>query len=134
MRCTKCGAENTPGKKFCSQCGSGLAASCPKCGAENAPASRFCGDCGSALGVSVEPRSGSSATAKDPAIRVALKHPETLATDGERKTVTALFADIKGSMDLIEDLDPEEARAIVDPSLNLSSRSRFTGGSTAIFC
>jgi class 3 adenylate cyclase len=33
--------------------------------------------------------------------------------------VTALFADIKGSMDLIEDLDPEEARAIVDPALEL---------------
>jgi class 3 adenylate cyclase len=39
--------------------------------------------------------------------------------EGERKTVTALFADIKGSMDLIEDLDPEEARAIVDPALKL---------------
>ena len=39
--------------------------------------------------------------------------------DGERKTVTALFADIKGSMELMEDLDPEEARAIVDPALNL---------------
>jgi predicted ATPase/class 3 adenylate cyclase len=37
--------------------------------------------------------------------------------DGERKTVTVLFADIKGSMDLMEDLDPEEARAIVDPAL-----------------
>jgi class 3 adenylate cyclase/tetratricopeptide (TPR) repeat protein len=41
------------------------------------------------------------------------------ATDGERKTVTALFADIKGSMELMEDLDPEEARAIVDPALKL---------------
>src|SRR6266704_5705672 len=41
------------------------------------------------------------------------------ATDGERKTITALFADIKGSMDLIEDLDPEEARRIVDPALQL---------------
>jgi class 3 adenylate cyclase len=39
--------------------------------------------------------------------------------DGERKTVTALFADIKGSMDLMEDLDPEEARAIVDPAIRL---------------
>ena len=39
--------------------------------------------------------------------------------DGERKTITALFADIKGSMDLIEDLDPEEARAIIDPTLKL---------------
>jgi class 3 adenylate cyclase len=39
--------------------------------------------------------------------------------DGERKTVTALFADIKGSMELMEDIDPEEARAIVDPALKL---------------
>ena len=43
----------------------------------------------------------------------------THPTEGERKTVTALFADIKGSMELIEDLDPEEARAIVDPALKL---------------
>src|SRR5207248_7342981 len=43
--------------------------------------------------------------------------PEAL--EGERKTVTALFADIKGSMDLIEDLDPEEARRLVDPALKL---------------
>jgi class 3 adenylate cyclase len=41
--------------------------------------------------------------------------PENI--DGERMTVTALFADIKGSMDLMEDIDPEEARAIVDPAL-----------------
>jgi class 3 adenylate cyclase len=39
--------------------------------------------------------------------------------DGERKTVTALFADIKGSTELMEDLDPEEARAIIDPALKL---------------
>jgi class 3 adenylate cyclase len=44
---------------------------------------------------------------------------DSVAIDGERKTVTALFADIKGSMELIEDLDPEEARAIVDPALKL---------------
>jgi class 3 adenylate cyclase len=38
---------------------------------------------------------------------------------GERKTVTTLFADIKGSTELMEDLDPEEARAIIDPALKL---------------
>src|SRR5438093_10028821 len=41
------------------------------------------------------------------------------APDGERKTITALFADIKGSMALIEDLDPEDARRLVDPALQL---------------
>src|SRR5258708_5571055 len=119
MRCSKCETENLAGKKFCSQCGSGLAVSCPKCGAENAPASRFCGDCGAALGADAELRTGSSATSIAPTIRVEAAHPETLATDGERKTVTALFADIKGSTELEQDLDPEEARAIVDPALKL---------------
>jgi len=37
--------------------------------------------------------------------------------DGERKTVTALFADLKGSTELMEELDPEQARAIIDPAL-----------------
>jgi class 3 adenylate cyclase len=41
------------------------------------------------------------------------------STDGERKTITALFADLKGSTALIEGLDPEEARAIIDPALQL---------------
>jgi class 3 adenylate cyclase len=41
------------------------------------------------------------------------------APDGERKTITALFADLKGSTALIEDLDPEDARRIVDPALQI---------------
>jgi class 3 adenylate cyclase/predicted ATPase len=41
------------------------------------------------------------------------------AVEGERKTITALFADIKNSMNLIEDLDPEEARDVIDPALRL---------------
>jgi class 3 adenylate cyclase len=45
--------------------------------------------------------------------------PDGSALDGERKTVTALFADIKGSTELMADLDPEEARAIIDPALKL---------------
>ena len=39
--------------------------------------------------------------------------------EDERKQVTVLFADIKGSMALLEDLDPEEARRIIDPALQL---------------
>ena len=54
-----------------------------------------------------------------PAIRVAAERAEASSIEGERKTVTALFADIKGSTELIRDLDPEEARAIVDPALKL---------------
>ena len=55
-----------------------------------------------------------------------------VALDGERKTVTALFADIKGSMELMEDLDPEDARAIVDPALRLMMEAaRRYGGYVA---
>jgi class 3 adenylate cyclase/predicted ATPase len=88
---------------------------CTECSADNSPTAKFCEDCGASL------RTASAAPVKksnDSQIRVA----ETLANEnleGERKTVTALFADIKGSMELIEDLDPEEARAIVDPALKL---------------
>ena len=67
---------------------------------------------------SADPASGVGAQPEAPAIRVTSERPpENL--EGERKTVTALFADIKGSMDLMEDLDPEEARAIVDPAIRL---------------
>jgi class 3 adenylate cyclase len=53
-------------------------------------------------------------------IRVTPEQGDAVRTiDGERKMVTALFADIKGSTELMEDLDPEEARAIVDPALKL---------------
>jgi class 3 adenylate cyclase len=55
-----------------------------------------------------------------PEIHVTPGQPDASATpEGERKMVTALFADIKGSMELMEDLDPEEARAIIDPALKL---------------
>ncbi len=125
MRCTKCGTESTTNRKFCAACGSPLSNRCPKCGAdgaENAPSSAFCEDCGAALaGNAASAATGSfQAASTDPEIRVTPERPDTSTTlEGERKTVTALFADIKGSTELMEDLDPEEARAIIDPALKL---------------
>ena len=64
--------------------------------------------------------SASAAKPTAPGIAVTVEQTDaSAATDGERKTVTALFADIKGSTELIRELDPEDARAIVDPVLNL---------------
>jgi class 3 adenylate cyclase/tetratricopeptide (TPR) repeat protein len=116
MRCSNCKTENPTGKKFCGDCGAALANLCPKCGADNPAGKRFCGECGTALGA----RAAVASTKKsnDSPIRVAgTPAPENL--EGERKTVTALFADIKGSTELEQDLDPEEARAIIDPALKL---------------
>jgi len=112
MRCSKCGFDNPDGMKFCGQCTTSLALVCPKCGFENPSGFRFCGQCTTALG---------SGSAKPPSSNP-ISIPEAdspAALDGERKTVTALFADIKGSTELMEDLDPEQARAIIDPALKL---------------
>src|ERR1017187_9746230 len=117
MRCAKCGSENPGGKRFCGDCGAALANRCPQCGADNPPPKKFCGDCGSPLVAASLPSTIPLQSAAS-AIRVSAEAlPESL--EGERKTVTALFADIKGSTELMEDLDPENARAIIDPALKL---------------
>jgi class 3 adenylate cyclase len=120
MRCSKCGTEGIPGKKFCAECGSPLSNRCSNCNSENAPGAKFCADCGRELGKDVGVDDGKPfAAGADGGVRIAPERQTSEAIDGERKTVTALFADIKGSMELMEDLDPEEARAIVDPALTL---------------
>src|SRR5216683_702853 len=121
MRCSKCGTDNREGRKFCSKCGVALSRQCPRCGASNEPGDDFCGECGAA--VAANAASGASspqAASTGPSIRVASEQPDaSTAIEGERKTVTALFADIKGSTELMRHLDPEEARAIIDPALRI---------------
>src|SRR6202043_3066130 len=109
MQCTKCGTESTTGRKFCAACGSPLSSRCPKCGAENTPSSAFCEDCGTALPGKAASAATSlpQAASTAPEIRVTPEQLDVSTIEGERKTVTALFADIKGSMEPIEDLDPE---------------------------
>ena len=120
MNCPACGHENPDGARFCNECAGPLPLRCLNCGTSNTPGSKFCNQCASPL------TSGtvSSSTSANHQIRSEIQvTPEqidaTSTLDGERKIVTALFADIKGSMELMEDLDPEEARAIVDPALRL---------------
>jgi class 3 adenylate cyclase/predicted ATPase len=50
-------------------------------------------------------------------VTIAAEQTASVLAEGERKTVTALFADLKGSTELIHDLDPERARSIIDPAL-----------------
>src|SRR6266851_9301692 len=113
MRCSKCAAENRVGRKFCAECGAPLNARCASLGAENEPAEKFCGECGAALAGKAQAVSAKPSTTKPTAPQIHITPPEASdIPEGERKTVTALFADIKGSMELIEDLDPEEARRL----------------------
>ena len=117
MRCSKCATENPAGKRFCGRCGSALSVRCPRCGAENTPSFRFCGDCGASLSDRAALANDEGPLSASSGVHIAADASEAL--DGERKTVTALFADIQGSTELMRDLDPEEARAIVDPVLQL---------------
>jgi ribosomal protein L40E len=106
MRCSSCNVENPADASFCEHCGSKLELVCPACKAKIGPGARFCKKCGAAVA-----GAGSSQPSKpDATFRTNDTSAENL--DGERKTVTALFADIKGSTELEQDLDPEEARAI----------------------
>jgi class 3 adenylate cyclase len=120
MNCPACGCENTEGAKFCNQCAGPLPLLCLNCRTSNPPASKFCNECAAPFTTG----SKSSITRSNHQIRSKIHvNPEQIdsssARDGERKTVTALFADIKGSTELMEDLDPEQARTIVDPALKL---------------
>jgi class 3 adenylate cyclase/predicted ATPase len=116
MTCSKCTAENTAGAKFCIECGESLKGQCPKCGFANQTNAKFCQECGVSFESASEPKKPSSHTT---GIRINTGQSAGEIPEGERKMVTALFADIKGSMELMEELDPEEARSAIDPALKL---------------
>src|SRR5713226_5451151 len=128
MRCPSCNSDNPAGMKFCGQCGTQFSNRCPQCGFENPPGFQFCGECGSPLTVRQKAKrekgeKGKRKTTSDSGLRTSDSRPisytprhlaerilaerEALeargAPDGERKTITALFDDLKGYNALIED-------------------------------
>src|SRR4051812_38448791 len=134
MRCSQCQHENVAGAKFCGECGVRLDAACAACGTVNPPANKFCQECGAAFGKGAQgsplPLPGAAGAAAPASAagdarftspdaytpthlaRKILSSRTSLA--GERKKVTVLFADLKGSLELLADRDPEDARALLD--------------------
>lgn len=106
MKCASCGHANRPDQRFCTQCGSRLDRACPACGRAAEGGEKFCGGCGASL-------AGADAVTATAAPSSATQHlAEKIlagrsALEGERKQVTVLFADVKGSMELAQQLDPE---------------------------
>src|SRR5215472_9351600 len=115
MKCPKCQTKNLADAAFCEECSAPLEAACPSCGAGNRPAAKFCRKCRAPLTDSVANRSGAMSPASYTPKHLAEKILQSKsALEGERKQVTVLFADVKGSMDLAEKVDPEEWHRIID--------------------
>ncbi|KVO92703.1 adenylate/guanylate cyclase domain-containing protein [Burkholderia ubonensis] len=135
MRCAHCGFDNPAGVGFCETCGAVLTRTCPRCGHESGASAKFCSECGAPLAdAGPSPRPRLSAGPAGPSMAPIHYTPQHLAeriraeqaamearggTAGERKTVTALFADMAGSTALIHDLDPEEAHRLIEPVVAL---------------
>ena len=128
MNCPSCGHENRESDRFCGGCGTALERVCASCEHRNPPGHRFCGGCGNPLDAS------SAAPERDPRDYTPKHLADKIlqsksALEGERKQVTVLFADVKGSMELAEQLDPEEWREILERFFAIANEGvhRFEG-------
>jgi class 3 adenylate cyclase/tetratricopeptide (TPR) repeat protein len=124
MKCPQCQQENPQPAKFCLACATPLARQCANCGTPLPASAKFCLECAHPVGASrTEPgRAEAQARFSSPEAYTPKHLAEKILTskaalEGERKQVTVLFADLKGSMELLADRDPEEARKLLDPVL-----------------
>src|SRR5262245_16076360 len=120
MRCPACEKDTPADATACASCGARLAGACAACGAQLPPLSRFCNMCGAPVGATAPPvarfAQPAAYTPKHLADRILSSRG---ALEGERKQVTVLFADLRGSLELLAERDPEEARALLDPVVEL---------------
>ena len=118
MHCPRCRCDNPASSRFCTQCGARLQRQCPGCSAELGDGARFCGQCGRPVDASPPAQNRfTSPEAYTPRHLAEKILTARTAIEGERKQVTVLFADLKGSMELLADRDPEQTRKLLDPVL-----------------
>ena len=118
MKCPQCQHDNLRAASFCAGCGARLALACGSCGEGLPEGARFCPRCGQATTTNTAAAVRSPAPDSYTPTYLAEKILSSRAAlEGERKQVTVLFADLKGSMELLADRDPEQARKLLDPVL-----------------
>jgi class 3 adenylate cyclase/tetratricopeptide (TPR) repeat protein len=117
MKCPRCQQENPPQAKFCLECATPLALRCANCGTQLPAGAKFCFECATPVGApGSAPKFASPETYTPKHLAERIINSKA-SLEGERKQVTVLFADLKGSMELLADRDPEEARKLLDPVL-----------------
>jgi hypothetical protein len=124
MICHRCQSENRSNAAFCDQCGVQLEKACPNCGELNRHEAKFCSGCGQTISPAVMTSAFTAPGIPAPDTYVPKYLAEKILAsrhklEGERKQVTVLFADIKGSTKLLENLDPEEGQKLIDPVLRI---------------
>jgi hypothetical protein len=120
MQCPRCQHNNEVGAKFCEECAAPLAWTCGNCGRQLSQTAKFCPDCAHPTGLAAAgptARRFTSPESYTPRYLAERILHSKAALEGERKQVTVLFADLKDSMELLADRDPEEARKLLDPVL-----------------
>ena len=120
LACAHCRTPNPPSHRFCVECGQALPAACLRCGFAHEAGARFCGGCGHPIAAPapIADRFASPDAYTPPDLAEKIRTARG-AVEGERKQVTVLFADMKGSLELLADRDPEDARRMLDPVLAL---------------
>jgi hypothetical protein len=133
MQCARCRHDNRDDARFCRECGTPFGTRCSVCAANLSAESRFCDNCGApstvvATGPIPSPLLGSPYFHAPSALAKRILTSDA-ALEGERKQVTALFADMKGSTEQVADRDPEEARRLLDPILErmMEAVDRYEG-------
>jgi class 3 adenylate cyclase/tetratricopeptide (TPR) repeat protein len=131
LQCNACHHVSPEDARFCGACGVPLAreAACPACGQANPPGQRFCNGCGAPQGEAAPEapeRAPRDYTPPHLAQRILTSRS---ALEGERKRVTVLFADVRHSMAMSEDLDPEEWHGILERFFEILTEGvhRFEG-------
>ena len=113
MKCPKCQHENPPEARFCEECSARLARTCVNCGSQASFTAKFCSQCGHPLQLIVGDGRFASPRSYTPQHLAEKILISRAALEGERKQVTVLFADIKGSMELLADRDAEAAQRLL---------------------
>lgn len=106
MICSACNHDNRPAAKFCEECAAPLKRVCAGCGSDLSPSAKFCGECGAKDDGATRPAPVQPPRETPKHLADKIRQSKS-AVEGERKQVTVLFADVKGSMELAEALDPE---------------------------
>jgi class 3 adenylate cyclase len=130
MQCPGCRHPNRESAKFCEACGTTLGErACAGCGAGLRTSAQFCDACGRAVGASADPPCVREPRAHTPQHLAEKILTSRSALEGERKQVTILFADVKGSIDLAEQLDAEQFTSIMQRFFKILAEGvgRFEG-------